>query len=61
LIVAPAAFAGGGVATLVLASRITALGGTAGGVRILGVTALVFALLSGLVNYLAFLSWSLCF
>ena len=61
LIIAPAAFGAGGIATLMLASQVNALGGSATSIRILGVVSLALALLSVPFNFFALISWSMCF
>jgi hypothetical protein len=62
LVLVPIAFAGAGVTTLVLASRDRALsGGSQSGPRALAVIAIALAVTSVPVNFMAFLSWVLCF
>jgi len=62
LALVPIAFAAGGITTLVLASRERASSpGSQTGVRALAVIAIALAVISVPVNFLAFLSWVVCF
>jgi hypothetical protein len=62
LVLVPIAFAAGGITTLVLASRERASSpGSQTGLRALAVTAIALAVVSVPVNFIAFMSWVVCF